>query len=206
MNPVPSVRLLCEHLFVSTRERIRPLLEAGLSVSAIARKVGVTPPTVCYHARRLGYPADGPRRYDWSAVQAFHDAGASYRECRVRFGFSAGAWQAAVQRGELVPRAPALPLENLLVEGRRTNRFNLKRRLVRAGLKRNACEGCGLTEWRERPIVLALHHMNGRNDDNRLENLQLLCPNCHSQTENFAGRNVRRLRGGDGATDQPVIA
>jgi HNH endonuclease len=191
---------------VSTRDRIKPLLEAGLSVSAIARKVGVTAPTVCYHARRLGYPADDARRYDWSAVQAFHDAGASYRECRVRFGFSADAWHAAVHRGELVPRAPAAPLENLLVEGRRTHRFNLKRRLLREGLKENACEVCGLSEWRGRPLSLALHHINGKGDDNRLENLQLLCPNCHSQTENFAGRNAGRARGGDGATTEPVIA
>jgi len=41
------------------------------------------------------------------------------------------------------------------------------------------------------PLALALHHVNGDNCDDRLENLALLCPNCHSQTENFAGRNVR---------------
>jgi 5-methylcytosine-specific restriction endonuclease McrA len=41
---------------------------------------------------------------------------------------------------------------------------------------------------------MALHHVNGDNTDNRLENLQLLCPNCHSQTESFSGRNKRRDR------------
>ena len=179
---------------MSTRDRIKPLLEAGLSITAIARKVGVTPPTVCYHARRLGYAAEDPRRYDWAAIQAFHSQGASYRECRLRFGFSAGAWQDAVRRGDLTPREQAAPIDDLLVAGRRTQRYNLKRRLLREGLKSNSCEACGLSEWLEQPIVLALHHVNGDPADNRLENLQLLCPNCHSQTDNFAGRNARRRK------------
>ncbi|MEA2353631.1 MAG: hypothetical protein QOJ14_2045, partial [Thermoleophilaceae bacterium] len=43
-----------------------------------------------------------------------------------------------------------------------------------------------------RPLSMALHHVNGDGRDNRLENLRLLCPNCHSQTENFAGKGVVR--------------
>ena len=169
------------------------MLEAGLSITAIARKVGVTPPTVCYHARRLGYEGDGRKRYDWAEVQAYYDAGASYRECRMRFGFSAGAWHYAVQRGDLFPRS-ASPIEDLLVEGRRTQRLNLKRRLLREGLKEDRCEICGIDEWLGRPLAMALHHINGDPADNRIENLQLLCPNCHSQTPNFAGRNAHRQR------------
>lgn len=177
---------------MSTRDRIKPLLEAGLSVTAIARKVGVTAPTVCYHARRLGYERDARARYDWAAVQALHDAGASMRECRLRFGFSAGAWHDAVKRGDLVARQAGAPLDELLVAGRRTQGIHLKRRLIKAGLKEDRCEDCGIDRWLGRPLALALHHINGDPCDNRLENLRLLCPNCHSQTPNFAGRNAQR--------------
>ena len=62
------------------------------------------------------------------------------------------------------------------------------------GLKDNRCELCGIDSWRGEPLSLALHHVNGDPNDNRLVNLELQCPNCHSQTENFAGRNRGRLR------------
>ncbi|MBR5699920.1 MAG: HNH endonuclease [Bacteroidales bacterium] len=52
----------------------------------------------------------------------------------------------------------------------------------------NNCEVCGLTEWQGRPIPLEIHHINGKNFDNRLQNLQLLCPNCHALTNNYRGR------------------
>jgi 5-methylcytosine-specific restriction endonuclease McrA len=85
-----------------------------------------------------------------------------------------------------------MPLTQLLARDRLRGRYNLKLRLIKAGLKDGSCEECGLTEWRGRPLSMALHHVSGDARDNRLENLRLLCPNCHSQTENFAGRGVVR--------------
>jgi len=52
----------------------------------------------------------------------------------------------------------------------------------------NHCEECHLVEWRGKPIPLEIHHINGNNTDNRLENLKLLCPNCHALTNNYRGR------------------
>jgi 5-methylcytosine-specific restriction endonuclease McrA len=53
-------------------------------------------------------------------------------------------------------------------------------------------EKCGLSEWQGNPLVCELHHINGDSTDNRIENLQILCPNCHSQTDNFRSRNRNR--------------
>lgn len=56
----------------------------------------------------------------------------------------------------------------------------------------NKCQICGLSEWHGHPIPLEIHHINGNNRDNRLENLQLVCPNCHALTEHYRGRAKQR--------------
>ena len=178
-----------------TRERVRALLAEGCSQAAIARELNVSRSTVSHHARRLGVPvrSECGRRYDWEAIQRYYDAGNSKRACQARFGFASQTWHAAVERGDLTTRPARAPIERYLVRGRRVNRRHLKLRLLAEGLKREACERCGISTWLGQPLSLNLHHVNGDGDDNRLENLELLCPNCHSLTPNFSGRN-RRLR------------
>jgi len=71
----------------------------------------------------------------------------------------------------------------------------LKKRLFKLGYLKNECVKCGLgSEWLGEPIVLQLDHINGNNTDNALSNLRILCPNCHSQTETFSGRNLTGQR------------
>ena len=87
-----------------------------------------------------------------------------------------------------------IPLEDILVkDSTYNNNSNLKKQLFEKDLLENRCQLCGLeSEWKGKPIVLRLDHINGVNNDNRLENLRMLCPNCDSQTDTFAGRNIKK--------------
>lgn len=68
----------------------------------------------------------------------------------------------------------------------------LLERLIKAGYKERKCEKCGITEWMGKEIVFHLHHKDGNHINNKLDNLEVLCPNCHSQTDTFAGKNSKK--------------
>jgi 5-methylcytosine-specific restriction endonuclease McrA len=135
---------------------------------------------------------DRRRRYEWSSIQRYYDEGHSFRECMQRFGFSAAAWDKAVKRGEIRPRPAGRPIIELLDVG--GSRTHIKQRLLRAGLLHNRCSQCGITEWLGEPLTIQIDHINGVHDDFRLENLRMLCPNCHSQTDTYGNRNGKRYR------------
>jgi hypothetical protein len=189
----------------STREAVRRLRDAGLTQREIARELGLAKGTVAYHFRTLGNPPDErfARRYDWAVIQAAYDTGLSVRQCAARFGFNKASWSKAVRRGDIVPRPQELPIEELLVAGKKRGRENLKRRLLAAGLKEDRCERCGIAEWLGKTLSTQLHHVNGDGFDNRIENLQLLCPNCHSQTDTYGGRNGHRRKRSSGSAEPP---
>ncbi len=67
--------------------------------------------------------------------------------------------------------------------------YHLKNRLFDEGIKEKKCERCKRTKWLGKPIPLELDHINGDNLDNRIENLKILCPNCHALTPTHRGKN-----------------
>jgi hypothetical protein len=85
-----------------------------------------------------------------------------------------------------------VPLEMVLVEASSYSRATLKRRLFEAGLKARRCEMCGQGEsWRGKQMSLILDHINGVPDDNRFQNLRIVCPNCAATLDTHCGRKNR---------------
>ena len=85
-------------------------------------------------------------------------------------------------------------LDTVLTENSTYNRSQLKRRLVEDNLLEYKCSFCGISNmWNNKPLSLQLDHINGINNDNRLNNLRFLCPNCHSQTETYCGKHRKKV-------------
>lgn len=80
-----------------------------------------------------------------------------------------------------------IPAEKYLTKNSILKSSKLKIKLLKEKIKENKCECCGISEWRGKPITIQLHHIDGDNTNNELSNLMMLCPNCHSQTDNYCG-------------------
>jgi AraC-like DNA-binding protein len=143
----------------TTRAAVARLMASGLSQAQIARELGISKPTLCFHLRMLGVPPhkDFARRYDWDEISAYYEEGHSATECRRHFGFSRNAWWDAIRRGAITPRPRLEPIELVLNGEKPRNRHHIKGRLLAEGLKDARCERCGLTEWRGRKLSLELH-------------------------------------------------
>lgn len=84
-------------------------------------------------------------------------------------------------------------IEDVFVVASQISRSHLRDYCFRKGLYTGKCGECGIgEEWNGKPLLIELDHINGINDDNRVENLRWLCPNCHSQTPTYRKRHNRR--------------
>jgi hypothetical protein len=90
-----------------------------------------------------------------------------------------------------IAQAPHVDITEYLSNLRPIQSYKLKRRLIREGYLEPQCHSCGLVVWKGQPIPLELEHINGDPQDNSLENLTLLCPNCHALTTTYRGKNKK---------------
>ena len=100
-------------------------------------------------------------------------------------------------KGTSKPKPPGkfnIPLDEIL-NGKHPQyqTFKLKNKLFESGLKQNICEECGTFEWNGKEIKCELDHVDGDRTNHKLDNLKILCPNCHSQTETYKAKNIGRV-------------
>ncbi len=100
--------------------------------------------------------------------------------------FTGQAWN----KGKKLPARQ--PIESYLNNKVPIQSYKLKNRLLKEGIFKPVCSRCAGNYWLDQPIPLELDHINGNNKDNSLNNLRLLCPNCHALTPNYRSKNRSR--------------
>lgn len=150
-----------------TKIEIDNAVQQSLSIADVCRKLGVLPKGGNYKTVK--------------SKITFYNFDTSH--------FTGKAWNVGSRYRPLIV---AKPLSEILIsDSSYVSIGSLKKRLYKEGLKSPKCECCGIESWNGLPIVFDLDHINGINTDHRLENLRILCPNCHSQTPTFKGKNCK---------------
>lgn len=150
---------------------------------------------------KKGYNMKKWEKYSKEELQNFCNESKSYSELCKRVGYSHCSGSATASVKEMIKR---FSLDVSHFKGQAWNKDNFDYSRFKYGnnikitqalpaltaLRGHVCEECGNTEWNNQQIPLEIHHKDGNHLNNSLENLILLCPNCHALTENYKGKNL----------------
>lgn len=161
-------------IYSYSKEQLKELIQKSNSILEIMREIGISD------------TGNGSRKILFRIIKEY-GLEEELNELRIR--------TKTLQKKNLVPLKEKLTFEEMFCEDSKVARKEVKRHILKKNLIPYVCSECGnVGEWNGKKLSLQLDHINGVSNDNRLENLRFLCPNCHSQTETFCGRKAKVVK------------
>lgn len=177
------------------KEQIIQLIEQGKTCSEIANILQKNKSSIYFHYSKYCKPSSKRKLlkdFDWQAIQKYYNVSKSIRDTAKYFKMSTSTIDKAIANNLLTKVVNDFDKSKYLVENSPHGRSIVKRFIIKNNLIEYKCEQCKCDPiWNNKKLVLVLDHINGINNDNRIENLRFLCPNCNSQMDTFCGKNKK---------------